>query len=179
MRPAVLAKNRIFHSYVDLTPCTGARFHGYHEGMPFHYLSTWSSGSRSAPGPRSQHMSVAIPEASRPAKKASRRWLRALGTLGMAALFTAGIVYMMMALAGHFEPKVKPVDYRSTKPASSRSREPGRGQADQAAPDRVGRRHHPRHPRGHRRVQDPGAGQGGQGQGGPGREGGRGACRAR
>ena len=54
-------------------------------------------------------MSVAIPEAPRPAKKASRRWLRVLGTLGMAALFTAGIVYMMMALAGRFEPKVKPI----------------------------------------------------------------------
>ena len=67
-------------------------------------------------------MSVAIPEASRPAKKASRRWLRVLGTLAMAALFTAGIVYMMMALAGCFEPKVKPIDLRS--PASQPSRRP-------------------------------------------------------
>jgi membrane fusion protein (multidrug efflux system) len=54
-------------------------------------------------------MSRADLEAPRPARWISRRWQRAIGTLGMAALFTAGIVYMMMALAGYFEPKVKPI----------------------------------------------------------------------
>ena len=33
----------------------------------------------------------------------------------MAVLFTAGIVYMMMALAGYFEPKVKPVAARDAR----------------------------------------------------------------
>ena len=48
-------------------------------------------------------------------EKSSRRWLRAIGTLVMAALFTAGIVYMMMTLAGYFEPKVKPVAARDAR----------------------------------------------------------------
>lgn len=40
-------------------------------------------------------------------KKGAGRWLKTAGTLVLAAAFTAGIVYLMMALAGSFEPKVK------------------------------------------------------------------------
>ena len=54
-------------------------------------------------------MTATVSEAARPAAKASRRWLRFLGTLGVAVAFTGGIVYMMMALAGYFAPKVKSV----------------------------------------------------------------------
>ena len=53
-------------------------------------------------------MTAATSEIPRPATRASRRWLRGIGTLGLAALFTAGIVLMMMALAGYFDRKVKP-----------------------------------------------------------------------
>ena len=54
-------------------------------------------------------MSSSIAAAPGPGTKSSRRWLRAIGTLAMAALFTGGIVYMMMTLTGYFEPKVKPI----------------------------------------------------------------------
>jgi membrane fusion protein (multidrug efflux system) len=53
-------------------------------------------------------MTTASPEASVPRMATGRGWLRAFVTLGMAALFTAGITYLMMTLAGYFEPKVKP-----------------------------------------------------------------------
>lgn len=53
-------------------------------------------------------MTAAISESPHP-RKSSRRWLRVTGTLVMALLFTAGIFYMMLTLAGHFEPKVQPV----------------------------------------------------------------------
>ncbi len=53
-------------------------------------------------------MTTAISVPAGQGTRRSRRWLRAIGTLGMAALFTAGITYMMMALAGRFETKVKP-----------------------------------------------------------------------
>ena len=54
-------------------------------------------------------MSAAKSAATKSATKASRGWLRIIGTLGLAAFFTAGVVYMMMALAGHFDPKVNPM----------------------------------------------------------------------
>ncbi len=54
-------------------------------------------------------MTIAISNDVTPTARPSRRWLRTLGTVGLAALFTLGIAYMMMALAGRFEPKVKPV----------------------------------------------------------------------
>ena len=53
-------------------------------------------------------MTTAISGTSGAGTKSSRRWLQAIGTLGIATVFTAGIAYMMMALAGYFEPKVKP-----------------------------------------------------------------------
>ena len=53
-------------------------------------------------------MTSAVSDNVTPATKPSRWWLRLLGTVGLAALFTLGIIYMMMALAGRFEPKVKP-----------------------------------------------------------------------
>ena len=72
-------------------------------------------------------MTIAISNDVTPTARPSRRWLRTLGTVGLAALFTLGIAYMMMALAGRFEPKVKPVSPRagmrreSRREASSRS----------------------------------------------------------
>ena len=45
---------------------------------------------------------------TRPAPtRRGRGWLRGAGLLLLTALFTAGIAWMMLALAGHFEPKVK------------------------------------------------------------------------
>lgn len=49
--------------------------------------------------------------------KARRGWRRTAGTLALAAIFTAGIVYLMMALAGSFEPKMK-----ATPPAAEASK---------------------------------------------------------
>lgn len=42
------------------------------------------------------------------ATKPARGWPRVLGMLLLTGLFTAGIVFMMLTLAGRFEPKVKP-----------------------------------------------------------------------
>jgi RND family efflux transporter MFP subunit len=55
-------------------------------------------------------MATAVSEPSG-SRKSSHRWMRVIGTLVMTALFTAGIFYLMMALAGRFEPKVKPVSH--------------------------------------------------------------------
>jgi RND family efflux transporter MFP subunit len=53
-------------------------------------------------------MTTTISGASGSATRGRHGWLRAVGTMAMAVLFTAGIVYMMMALAGYFHPKAKP-----------------------------------------------------------------------
>ena len=58
-------------------------------------------------------MTTAISDSSRPSRP-SGGWLRFLGTLVMAALFTVGIFYLMLMLAGRFQEKVKPVPPATT-----------------------------------------------------------------
>ncbi len=53
-------------------------------------------------------MTTAQSEPTAAATRYPRRSLRWLGTVFMALAFTAGIIYMMMSLAGRFVPKVQP-----------------------------------------------------------------------
>ena len=110
--------------------------------------------------------------------KKPRRWLSFLGSLTLAAIFTAGIIYMMMTLAGYFEPKVKPGDSRDGGRAGGRGREHHRSSSSSGpGPSRPSARSAPSTRSPSRRRS--GAGQGSEDQGGAVGEGGRGARRAR
>ena len=91
-------------------------------------------------------------------------------TLMLAALFTAGVVALMMALAGVFEPKVKvkPSPVTASKPAVPSDRALAVVRLHPPSAAGVGGRDRPRRVRGDRRLENPREGRGRSGQGGAG-----------